>query len=42
MEVMDGDECKDGAEKELSNSSKMVDYLLEVRCWRWLNVGDGW
>ena len=32
MEVMDG-ECKDGAEKELSNSSKMVGYLLEMSRW---------
>ena len=29
MEVMD-DECKNGARKELSNSSKMVGYLLEM------------
>ena len=33
MEVMDG-ECKDGAEKELSNSSKMNGVLLEVSLWR--------
>ena len=33
MEVMDG-ECKDRAEKELSNSSKMVGYLLELSCRR--------
>ena len=39
MEVMDG-ECKKRAEKELCNSSKMVGYLLEVSCWRWVNKGD--
>ena len=41
MEVMDDGECKDGAEKELSNSSKVVGYLLmevmdDAAATRWL------